>query len=133
MTGDAGDGPEQFPPRYLDGIRLFNEGHFFEAHEAWEDVWRETTGPARAFYQGLIQCAVAMEHLRRSNPRGAMKLFKNYPGKFEGLPRPFMGIDIDALLRDMQRALAPVIEASGELELRGDPAALPKISLDRAS
>jgi predicted metal-dependent hydrolase len=129
MTGEAGDRSAPFPPQYLDGIRLFNEGHFFEAHEAWEDVWRETTGPARTFYQGLIQCAVAMEHLRRANPRGVMKLFKNYPGKFAGLPRQFMGIDIDALLKDMQRALSPVIEASGELEMLRDPVALPKIEL----
>ena len=24
---------------YLDGIHLFNEGEFFDAHEVWEDCW----------------------------------------------------------------------------------------------
>ena len=54
-----------------EGVKFFNAGSYFEAHEVWEDLWRETAGPVRRFYQGLIQAAVAMHHLERGNLAGA--------------------------------------------------------------
>ena len=57
---------------YLDGIALFNDHEFFEAHEVWEDIWHEAYGTKFEFYQGMIQCAVALEHYARSNPRGVV-------------------------------------------------------------
>ena len=48
----------------------FNRHEFFEAHETWEDAWHMAWGIKHEFYQGMIQCAVALEHYRRSNPRG---------------------------------------------------------------
>src|SRR5438552_2172913 len=41
----------------VDGINFFNTGRYFQAHESWEDLWRETKGPLRLFYQGLVQAA----------------------------------------------------------------------------
>ena len=48
---------------------------YFEAHEALEDPWREMErGEAWAdVLQGLIQLAVALEHLKRDNSLGAFK------------------------------------------------------------
>src|SRR5215831_3541166 len=60
---------------YYDGITLFNEHEFFDAHEVWEDIWHMAFGTKFEFYQGMIQCAVALEHYRRSNPRGVVSLF----------------------------------------------------------
>ena len=38
------------------GIQLFNGGHFWEAHEAWELEWTpDRKGPEAGFYKGLIQ------------------------------------------------------------------------------
>ena len=50
---------------YLDGIHLFNDHEFFEAHETWEDIWHMAYGLKHDFYQGMIQAAVALEHYRR--------------------------------------------------------------------
>ncbi len=61
-------------PRFLEGIRCFNHRAFFEAHEVWEDIWRDEEGPARRFYQGLIQLAVCLHHFGNGNTRGAKKL-----------------------------------------------------------
>jgi predicted metal-dependent hydrolase len=60
---------------FLVGIAHFNRGEFFEAHEMWELLWRETTGPRADFYKGLIQCAVAFHHLRRGNLDGARRVY----------------------------------------------------------
>ena len=84
------------------------------------------------FYQGLIQCAVALEHYRRSNPRGVVSLFQSYRPKFKHVPPVFMGLDVTKFLADMQDVLRPVLEANplpqkGEIEL--DPTRVKKIEL----
>jgi predicted metal-dependent hydrolase len=117
---------------YHAGIRLFNEGEFFEAHEVWEDIWHEAYGIKYEFYQGMIQCAVALEHYRRSNPRGVVSLYDSYRRHFKDVPDTFMGLDLKSFLAAMREALRPVIDADplpqkGEIEL--DPARAPTIRL----
>ena len=87
---------------YLDGIQLFNEHEYFDAHEAWEDVWHMAYGIKHDFYQGMIQCAVALEHYRRSNPRGVVSLYKSYQPKFQHVPPLFMGLDVTRFLSAMR-------------------------------
>ena len=118
---------------YLEGIELFNGHEFFEAHEAWEDVWHAAYGLKHDFYQGMIQAAVALEHYRRSNPRGVLSLHRTYPPKFRNVPDRFMGLDVKRFLVAMEEVLRPVTTADplperGEIEL--DPARVPTISLE---
>jgi uncharacterized protein len=117
---------------YHDGIRLFNEGEFFEAHEVWEDIWHEAYGVKYEFYQGLIQCAVALEHYRRSNPRGVVSLYDSYRRHLRDVPDTFMGLDLETFLAQMREALRPVLDADplppkGQIEL--DPSRAPTIKL----
>ena len=58
--GEMSETETTYDPRYLAGVLLFNRQDYFEAHEAWEDLWSESHGPARKFYQGLIQAAVGV-------------------------------------------------------------------------
>src|SRR5687767_8307420 len=109
--------PNPMPPElerklYFDGITLFNEHEFFEAHEVWEDAWHMAYGLKRSFYQGMIQCAVALEHYRRSNPRGVASLYKSYQTKFKDIPPVFMGLDVKQFLAHMHAVLQPVVEAN---------------------
>src|SRR6266436_4950841 len=118
---------------YLDGIRLFNEQEFFEAHETWEDIWHMAYGLKHDFYQGMIQAAVALEHYRRSNPRGVISLHRSYPVKFRQVPGRFMGLNVEAFLAEMERALVPVTSATplperGQIEL--DVTSVPVIRLE---
>jgi predicted metal-dependent hydrolase len=117
---------------YHTGIRLFNEGEFFEAHEVWEDIWHEAYGTKYEFYQGMIQCAVALEHYRRSNPRGVVSLYDSYRRHFKDVPDTFMGLDLKHFLSQMREALRPVLDANplpqkGEIEL--DATRVPRIEL----
>jgi predicted metal-dependent hydrolase len=117
---------------YYDGITLFNEHEFFEAHEVWEDIWHMAFGTKFEFYQGMIQCAVALEHYRRSNPRGVVSLFESYNRHFKDVPKVFMGLDVGDFLGRMKQALLPVLLANplpqkGEIAL--DAASVPVISL----
>jgi hypothetical protein len=124
--------PELERKLYFDGIELFNAHEFFQAHEVWEDIWHEACGVKHEFYQGLIQCAVALEHYRRSNPRGVLSLFDSYRGKFRRVPPVFMGLDVNRFLEQMHAVLRPVLDARptpqrGQIEL--DYARVPRIQL----
>jgi predicted metal-dependent hydrolase len=94
---------------YYDGITLFNEHEFFDAHEVWEDIWHMAFGTKFEFYQGMIQCAVALEHYRRSNPRGVVSLFESYNRHFKDVPKVFMGLNVEEFLRKMKQTLSPVL------------------------
>lgn len=45
--------------RLREGIRLFNEGRYFESHESLEDSYRRAEDKDKPFLEGLIQLAVA--------------------------------------------------------------------------
>lgn len=91
------------------GLHLHNTGEWFEAHEAWEDIWRPATGRKKAFYQGLIQVAVVIEHVRRGNPRGMKSVYESCLTKFEGLPEVYMGINIPQVLAALKAFITPIL------------------------
>jgi predicted metal-dependent hydrolase len=92
---------------FLEGVRLFNAGRYFEAHEVWEDAWRPMdAGTLREFLQGLIQCAVAMEHHRRGNAVGAARVLERATRRLAGVPGGYAGVDLAELLRRVEGALA---------------------------
>ena len=59
-------------------LRLHNEGEFYEAHEAWEQIWiDELDDEWRLFVQGLIQVTSAFHKLFvQREPRGAARLLE---------------------------------------------------------
>jgi len=108
------------------GVSLFNARQWFDAHEVWEDLWRDDFGDRKRFLQGMIQAAVLLEHLRRGNPRGARSLHHTCPQKFEGLRCPTLGIDWRQLLADLSKIMTPVLSLPDEafFPQRGDAATI---------
>lgn len=92
-------------PLFETGINFFNSERYFEAHEAWEDLWRQTSGPRRLFYQGLIQSAAGMHHLIRGNTRGARAQLSKAVAKLEKYPAHFVQIDNGKLVADIRSLL----------------------------
>jgi predicted metal-dependent hydrolase len=105
--------PQDEQAHFIEGVRLFNAGQFFEAHEIWEDAWRDAEGVRREFLQGLIQCAVALEHLRRGNPRGIARLQERFERRLSVVPVPFMGLDVKRFLDEMRHALSTALDSPG--------------------
>lgn len=87
---------------YHRGIRLFNRRQFYDAHEVWEDVWRESHGVEKRFLQGLIQAAVALHHHSRGNVAGACSLLARSHKNLAACPEETGGIDLNALLESLQ-------------------------------
>ena len=58
------------------GLKAYQSGEYFDAHEFWEELWRDyPKGDDRQFLQGLIQVAAAMHKARaQGKPAPAARL-----------------------------------------------------------
>lgn len=135
MDGNAGttdmtQAPD-YPPQYLAGIEYFNRCDFFEAHEAWEEIWQEHFGPDRKFYQGLIQAAVALHHYGNGNIRGAKKVYCGSRGYLMPYAPQHMGLDVERFLAELETCFAPVMASTEEFpQVELVPDTIPEIHLD---
>jgi hypothetical protein len=75
------------------GIDHFNATEFWDAHEDWETIWRESESEVRLFLQGLIQLAAAYHHVQRGTWPGGLRLFDAALAKLEPFPLHWCGID----------------------------------------
>jgi uncharacterized protein len=98
------------PAALLRGIDEFNRGLFFEQHETLEDEWIEETGEVRYLYQGVLQIGVGFLHLQRGNYRGAVSLLERGMGYLRPFAPACLGIDVERLLTETQRALKTLTE-----------------------
>jgi hypothetical protein len=115
------------PPLLVEGVRLFNEGRWFEAHEVLEDAWRAEPGEERRLYQGLLQVGVGLHHASRGNLRGALALLDRGIGRLEPFRPHHLGLDVEALIRDAAAARRALAEPGGLGAFR--PAAAPRARL----
>jgi predicted metal-dependent hydrolase len=103
--------PRPHPDFYEQGIELFNQGRFFECHEAWEEIWKRSDGEVKLFYQGLIQAAVAILHAQRGNLEGARSLYEKASAKLEPIPPEHMGLAVGELRVELSRFIEAAIGA----------------------
>src|SRR5258706_15118513 len=87
------------------GIFFFNQGRFFEAHEAWEEMWREQHGDLRLFAQGLIQAAVGLHHFSHRNLIGARAQLRKSIEKLDLYAADEAGIDLAKLRAELRQVL----------------------------
>src|SRR5262249_48977927 len=100
-------------------------------HEVWEDLWAETTGPERRFYQALIQAAVALHHFGNGNLRGAAKLYRSSRAYMEPYGSPHLGLDAARFWQEMERCFAEVLTVDNpDRPLRPDERLIPTLTLD---
>jgi predicted metal-dependent hydrolase len=97
-------------PQAAEGLRLFNAGNYFEAHEALEEAWNEEKGPVRDLYRGVLQIAVVYLHITRRNYNGAIKVYgrsqrwlRDWPDVCRGIYVEELRSDAKAILMEVQR------------------------------
>ena len=91
---------------FAHGVALFNTRYFFEAHEAWEEIWLHTEPPEKTFLQGLIQVTAAFHHQSRNNLHGTASLLRAGLVKLDDFPPHHRGLDIEKLRGVARRWLA---------------------------
>ena len=117
------------------GVALFDAGAFWEAHEAWEEIWRVTPSdvPDHHLLKGLIQCAAAAIKARQRRASW-LKLALHAEDYLRRAGHNRLGVDVPGYLAavDVWRtrdgigappALAPFTDAGdpGETGESGDP------------
>jgi hypothetical protein len=95
-------------PNAVEGMRLFNEGKFLEAHEELEIAWKEEAGAIRDLYRGILQVAVTYLHITRGNYEGAIKVHGRSLKWLAGWDTICRGINIGKLRADTELVMREV-------------------------
>ncbi len=83
---------------------------WFDAHEAFEDEWRETADPERDFLQGLVHVTVAWHHAAKGNQPGASRQLEKATRRLSPYAPEHRGVDVASVLGQVEAASARVSE-----------------------
>jgi hypothetical protein len=108
MTNLMNDCAAPLHPQAAEGLRLFNAGEYFEAHEALEAAWNEEKGKVRDLYRGILQIAVVYLHITRGNYNGAVKVYDRSQKWINDWPALCRGIQVEELRRDAEIVIQEV-------------------------
>lgn len=87
-------------PNALNGIKLFNNKKYFEAHEELELAWRDEKGWIKEMYRGILQVGVAYYHIQKRNFPGSRKMFERAFKWLAPYPDICYGVNIKKLKTD---------------------------------
>ena len=93
----------------MDGIQLFNDGSYFEAHDHFEDMWMEAENSEKDFYQGLVQISVGSYHLICGNYTGALSQYRKGVEKLEKYRDSKRNINLEKLLLEIKSFIEKII------------------------
>src|SRR5438309_74858 len=79
-----------------EGIGLFNQERFWEAHEVLEEIWHPATGVERDIIQGLILTAAGLVHYQKNENAVCVSILGRAMEKLGALDN-FKGLDIKRL------------------------------------
>jgi len=95
-------------PRAREGLILFNEGRYFEAHEELETAWKDERGKVRELYQGILEAGVTYLHITRGNYAGAIKVYGRSMRWLRQWPETCRGVEVGQLRKDLVAAMEEV-------------------------
>jgi predicted metal-dependent hydrolase len=103
-------------PQFALGMRLHNEGSYYDAHEAWEELWiDETDDEVRLFLQGLIQVTSAFHKVFfQRQPESAGRLLARGLEKLAPYPEEYRGVAL-GVFRARARACAQMLSRGESL------------------
>jgi uncharacterized protein len=89
-----------FDPEFAKAIALFNSGDYYACHDTLEAIWNDSWQCDRAFYQGILQIAVGLYHLKSQNWHGAAILLGEGTSRLPAYLPDYQSIDVETLLVD---------------------------------
>ena len=85
---------KSFEDAFFDALNLFNNQKWYEAHDAFEDIWNTVDGDERQIIQGILQVSVSQFHLSKGNLNGATILLGEGLGRIKNRTNIDLGIDL---------------------------------------
>ena len=86
-------------------VNLFNENKWYEAHDAFEDIWNTLNGDERQVIQGILQVSVSQFHLSKGNINGATILLGEGLGRIRKRTYVNLGIDLESFCKNLENIL----------------------------
>jgi len=86
-------------------INLFNNKKWYEAHDAFEDLWNNLDGDERQIIQGILQVSVSQFHLSKGNINGATILLGEGLGRIKTRKSNTLGIDLESFSECLEKLL----------------------------
>jgi len=114
LTVQAQASPCKYANEYIEALRLFNKGLYFESHEELEQLWvKLPKGPEKTFYQAIIHIAAAFLHRSRDRAKPAFSQYRRASEKLRSLDQnEYKGILISELLVYLDPYFLPLEESS---------------------
>ncbi|BBD60004.1 hypothetical protein NIES2109_27970 [Nostoc sp. HK-01] len=110
---------ETMPQEFWQGVEQFNSGQFYACHDTLEALWIEANEPEKTLYQGILQIAVALYHLKNNNLRGAVILLGEGSNRLRRYPDTYGGINVDELL-SQSAALLTILQQTSVNNISAD-------------
>ena len=86
-------------------LNLFNNHEWYEAHDAFEEIWYSLDGEERQVIQGILQVSVSQFHLSKGNLNGATILLGEGLGRIKTRTNINIGIDLESFCRCLEDLL----------------------------
>ena len=96
---------KRFKESLQEAIDLFNNQKWYEAHDAFEDIWNDLVGDERQIVQGILQVSVSQFHLNKGNLNGAMILLGEGLGRIRDRVSEDLEIDLGSLCSSLESLL----------------------------
>ena len=96
---------KSFKKSLQEAIDLFNNQQWYEAHDAFEDIWNDLVGDERQIIQGILQVSVSQFHLNKGNFNGAMILIGEGLGRIRNKVSKDLEIDLVLLCTSLETLL----------------------------
>ena len=94
-----------FKDSFLIALNLFNNHKWYEAHDAFEEIWNSVDGDERQVIQGILQVSVSQFHLSKGNLNGATILLGEGLGRIKTRTKINLGIDLESFCRCLEDLL----------------------------
>ena len=88
-----------------DALVLFNQQKWYEAHDAFEEIWNTVDGDERQVIQGILQVSVSQFHLSKGNLNGATILLGEGLGRIKTRTKINLGIDLESFCLSLEELL----------------------------
>ena len=114
--------------RLRDGIRLFNDRHFFDCHETLEALYHDSEPANKPFLEGLIQLAAAFRiFCEFEETKGPVRMIHQALVRLENYQPVFLQVRVEQLIAELE-AWAKQAESA---EIPPPWSSIPKIPFQR--
>jgi len=93
---------KSFKDSLFTALTLFNNNKWYEAHDAFEEIWHLVDGDERQVILGILQVSVSQFHLSKGNLNGATILLGEGLGRIKTRTKINLGIDLESFCQCLE-------------------------------